>query len=206
MQDTDPVLLDVVLHGREERNLEYKGSSAGESYAWGTDSVNSGIARTAMAMANIGGGSIVIGVDEVSPGVWEPNGVSPKVASSYRQDDVQVYVNGRADPLVELAIRHVDWEGRRFVVTQINGFTELPVVCTKNAGNLKEAAVYTRPYAKHETAEIRTQSEMREILDRAIEVGVRKRLQPMLESLRDTLGTWPYASDDARFDAQRGSL
>ncbi len=206
MPDADPVLVDLVRRGREQRNLEYKGSSVGEPFAWGTDPVNSRITRTIMAMANIGGGSIVIGVDEVSPGVWVPNGVDESVAASYRQDDVQVYVNGRADPYVELSVRRVDWERRRFVVIQVNGFIELPVVCTRNAGSLKEGAVYTRPYAKHETAEIRTQSEMREILDRAIEVGVQKRLRPIVEALRDTLNVRLDVSDEQRFDAQREGL
>jgi len=206
MPDTDPALLDLIRRRREERSIEYKGSSGRQPFAWGNDAVNSRIARTAMAMANIGGGSIVIGMDEGDTDRWDPNGVSPEVDAGYQQDDVQVYVNGRADPFVELAVRHVDWEGRRFVIIQISGFRELPVVCTRNGTHLREAAIYTRPFAKHETAEIRTQSEMRELLDRAIAVGVEQRLQPIVAALRAVVAVQPQSTDAERFEQQRGNL
>lgn len=183
MPEIDPALLDLIRHRREERNIEYKGSSGQEPFKWGPDTVNSRIARTAMAMANVGGGAIVIGLDQV-----------------------QVYVNGRADPYVELAVRHAELEGRRFVTIQISGFRELPVVCTRNGAYLRESVVYTRPFAKHETAEIRTQSEMRELLDRAIEVGVQKRMRPIVEALQAALTAEPLMSDLSRFEAQRGEL
>ncbi len=206
MPDSDPALLDLILHGREERNIEYKGSSGQEPFAWGVDAVNSRVARAAMAMANIGGGSIVIGMDQVEPDAWEPNGVSDEVDASYQQDRVQEYVNGRADPFVELAVRHVSLEERRFVIVQVNGFRDLPVVCTRNGTHLREAAIYTRTYARHESAEIRTQSEMRELLDRAIAVGVEKRLQPIVAALRGVVAVPSLPSDEERFEQQRGNL
>ncbi|HLZ71356.1 MAG TPA: ATP-binding protein [Dehalococcoidia bacterium] len=206
MPDSDPALLDLILHAREERNIEYKGSSGQEPFAWGVDAVNSRIARTTMAMANIGGGSIVIGMDQVAPDAWEPNGVSDEVDASYQQDRVQEYVNGRADPFVELAVRHVGWEERRFVIVQVNGFRELPLVCTRNGMHLREAAIYTRTYARHESAEIRTQSEMRELLDRAIAVGVEQRLQPIIAALRGLISPQTQPSDAKRFEQQRGNL
>jgi len=206
MPDRDLVLLDLIQHGREERNIEYKGSSGREPFAWGVDPVNSRIAKSAMAMANIGGGSIVVGVDQAGPDRWVANGVSIAVDASSQQDRVQEYVNGRADPFVELAVLHAEIEGRRFVVIQVTGFRELPVVCTRNAHHLREAAIYTRTYTRHETAEIRTQSEMRELLDRAIAVGVEKRLQPIVAALRAVVTVEPQPSAIDLFEQQRGNL
>ncbi|MHB8576085.1 MAG: ATP-binding protein [Dehalococcoidia bacterium] len=187
-------------------NIEYKGSSGTESFEWGRDSARSKIARTVMAMANIGGGSIVIGMDQIGADRWQANGVRADVDAGYQQDSVQQYINQRADPYVELAVRHVDYGGRRFIVIQVSGFAELPVVCTRNGAEIREAAIYTRSFEKHESAEIRTQSEMRELLDRAIEVGVQQRLRPIIEAMRETLTASPPASDIARFEGQRGDL
>ena len=67
MAEADAALASLILRGREDRNLEYKGTRGVDPFAWGPARVNATIARTAMAMANIGGGSIVIGMDQVRP-------------------------------------------------------------------------------------------------------------------------------------------
>ena len=109
MADNDPALLDLILRGHEERSIEYKGSNShnplAEPFAWNLDVVRAKVARTAMAMANIGGGAIVIGMDEVTRDHWEANGVVAEVAASYTQDAVQQYINQRADPYVTITVR-----------------------------------------------------------------------------------------------------
>ena len=208
MADNDPALLDLILHGHEERTIGYKGSNAkntqADPYAWGTDAVNSKIARSAMAMANIGGGAIIIGVDEIAPDVWEANGVAAAVAASYAQDIVQQYINQRADPYVTVTVRKPELDGKTFVVLQVSGFDDLPVVCTKGSGALRQGAVYTRSRTKQETVEVQSQTEMRELLDRAIAVGVQKQLRPFIDALSGILGQGAVRSAEEQFRAERG--
>ncbi len=204
----DPALAEFVTYGREDRNLEYKGTRGREPFIWEEYAVKAKIARTAMAMANIGGGVIVIGMDEVAVDQWEANGVEPEVDRTYQQDAVQQFVNQHADPYVELAVRHIDVEGKRFVLIQVSGFRESPVICTRGDGQLlRPAAVYTRSFTRHETIEVRNPAEMRELLDRAIEVGVEKRLRPFMQAFRETFGGLsPQDVDARRFEEQRGGL
>lgn len=202
----DPALAEFVTRGREERNLEYKGTQGREPFVWDAYAVKAKLARTAMAMANIGGGVIVIGMDEVAPDQWQANGVTTEVGQSYRQDDVQQFVNQHADPFVELALRHIDVDGRRFAIIQVSGFRESPVICLRGDGqHLRPAAVYTRSFTKHETIEVQGPSEMRELLDRAIEAGVERRLRPIMQAFQETLGGMsPQDVDVRRFEEQRG--
>jgi predicted HTH transcriptional regulator len=206
MPDADPELVAFITHGREERNIEYKGTGSGDGMDWTQARVKSRLVRKTMAMANIGGGVIVLGVDEVG-GRCEPTGLPPATTAAYKQDDVQEYVNQRADPYVRLTLSHVEWQTKRFVVIQVRGFDELSVVCTRNGEHIREGAVYTRPFTKHESVEVQSQSEMRELLDRAIAVGVTNRLRPVFEALRQsgTLGpAMPSAGE--LFRRQRGDL
>lgn len=176
--------IGFITYGRERRDLEYKGARGRDSFLWSSPEVRTTIAKTAMAMANIGGGAIVIGVDEVAPDHWQANGVPNDVDQSFLQDDVQQYVNQRADPYVQLELSHVDYDRKRFLVIQVRGFNELPVVCTSGDGRaMRPGAIYTRSLAKHETIEIRSQSEMRELLDRAIRAGVLSQTQLLLDAL-----------------------
>src|SRR5215210_976755 len=111
MADDDSRLRELITQGREARNREYKGTRGREPFAWGPDTVNAKIARTAMAMANIGGGAIVVGMDQTGPDSWEPNGIDEATDRTYQQDRVQQYVNRRASPYVELVVHHFSLEG-----------------------------------------------------------------------------------------------
>lgn len=207
MPDEDSHLADHIRQRREERNREYKGASGAEGFSWGHSRVKAVIAKSAMAMANIGGGAIVVGMGEdKSNKTWRANGVAGDVADGFKQDDVQQYVNGRADPYVWLVVRDLSIDSRRFILIDVAGFDEIPVVCSRNGDNILFAGqVYTRPFAKHATAAIDTQSEMRELLDRAIDIGIRKRLRSIIEGFRvAVIGTEPTAAQ--RFSEQRGNF
>ncbi len=211
MAENDPALLTLIEHGHEERNLEYKGSntvnSLAEPFAWGPDEVRAKIARSAMAMANIGGGAIVIGMDEnKATDTWAPNGVSVAIAASYRQDDVQRYINERSAPYVVVTVRKPVHDGRTFVVIQVSGFEELPVVCSRGSGQLRQGAVYTRARTMHSTVEVQAEPELRELLDRAIEAGVRRRLRPLIEGFRDAFTAGAQPAVTAQFLAERENL
>jgi predicted HTH transcriptional regulator len=205
--DASSRLREFITRGRETRNVEYKGARGREPFAWGPHEVSAEIARTVMGMANIGGGTIVIGMDQIGPDRWEPNGVDDMVDASYTQDKVQQYVNQRADPYVELSVNHVLHDGKRFVIIEVLEFREMPVVCTKGSKPLRQGAIYTRSFEKVETVEVQSQTEMRDMLDRAIDIGVQKRLQTVFEALRSVgiIGTVAAGSDD-QFKIQRGDL
>lgn len=175
----DKNIIDLIIHGSEERNLEYKCSMS-----WGDNSTKIKVTKTSMAMANIpDGGAMIFGVDETSPGHFEPRGVDHNNADSFNQDDIQDYVNGYADPFVELTVNKEDYDKKLFVVIQIREFEELPVVCKKNGQELvrgdfytrlKCGDIYTRPRRKFESVPVPSQTEMREILEMAIDKRIRK--------------------------------
>ena len=159
-------LINLIEHGREERNIEYK-----SSMDWSSPLTKAKVAKSTMAMSNIsGGGAIIFGVEEDSDG-FHLVGMANGDFESFNQDDVMDHINGFADPYVELTLSPVkQQDGKLFVVIQVREFEELPVVCRK-AGyeNLRQGAVYTRSRRKYETAEIGSQTEMREILNLAVD-------------------------------------
>ncbi|KPJ58158.1 MAG: hypothetical protein AMS15_09095 [Planctomycetes bacterium DG_23] len=167
----EEALIELIIHGREERNLEYKGS-----LSWKYNTTRAEAAKTCMGMANIpDGGAIVFGVKEMSRNQYEPIGMKSSHFESFNQDDVSDYVNGYADPYVELKVSKVPHDGKKFVIIQVQEFSELPVICKKNGPEgLKKGAIFTRPRRKNETVAVPSQTEMREILDSAVDKRVRK--------------------------------
>ena len=130
-------------------------------------------------MSNVrGGGSIVIGVEEKDE-VFTPVGLSGSDLASFSQDEISAYVNEYADPFAEPTVHRVAQGGMDFVIIEVPEFFELPVVCKKNGPDLRRGAIYTRARRMNESVEVPSQTEMREILDAALE----KRFRAMLRML-----------------------
>lgn len=162
-------LLALVLHGREERNLEYK-----RRLSWNDTKVRPRITKSILSMCNIrDGGTIVVGVEQRGE-AFQPTGMVRKDLESFTQDGVSSHVNEFADPFVEVTISRVSNGRSNFIVIQVQEFAELPVVCKRDGpAGLRRGAIYTRTRRMNESAEVPSQAEMREILDLAVEKGIR---------------------------------
>ena len=164
-------LLDIVYHGSEERNIEYK-----RGMNWDNPQHRSKIIKTMLGMANIeDGGFIVLGVKQEDDGSFAWEGVSEQNAELFDQDNMDDKVYNYADPPIEFTVRKINGdeyksdENKIFVVIQIREFSEIPVICKSDDGcELRCGAIYTRTRGKRETSEIRSQYEMREIIDIAL--------------------------------------
>lgn len=147
----------------EQRSIEFK-----ESTAW--TSIKCVLTRTIMAMANLkGGGKIVIGVRE------DPNkdpvavGMSKEDFDSYNQDDIASFVNEYAEPSVVVAPRKLTDEGKRYVVLNVEEFSEVPIVCKKDGrktckDHLRRGSIYHRPKRKVESTDRFDYADMRELV------------------------------------------
>ncbi len=160
-------------------------------------------------MANLrDGGRIIIGVDEQG-GVLNPAGLSADDLATWRYDDVAAGLGAYADPALDFDLNVHAYQGRQFVVLEVHEFDELPILCKMTYQEpppgrqviLREGACYVRSRRKPETSEVPTQAEMRELLDLAIEKGVR-RFIARARAVGLELPGRAAPSDQARFDQQ----
>jgi hypothetical protein len=165
-----PDLESYISHGHEERNLEYK-----QSMSWNDADSRGNLIKRIMSMANIrDGGVVVVGMREDGD-IYTPEGVQDDHLSTFRGDNISTDVNEYASPFVELSVDNVLYETKPFVVIQVREFAEMPVVCRKTGpAGLREGALYTRSHRKPETVEVSSEPEMREILELAVDKGIRK--------------------------------
>jgi hypothetical protein len=163
--NVDP-MSNLIQHGREERYLEYK-----QIATW--DAMKQKIVKTAMGMANIkGGGWIIIGVRKVGE-EYVAEGMLEEDLITYSEDGIQAYLNRFADPYVETELQEVQLNGKKFLSLKVSQFTQLPIICKRDCDPLmREGAIYTRSYRIPETCEVRSQNEMREIMEMAAEKGM----------------------------------
>ena len=192
-------LLQLITHGREERNLEFKGR-----VSWNDINVKSKITKTILAMSNLRDGGIIIAGVEQKDEKFIPVGLEENMINTFKQDDISSYVNEFADPFVEITISHEEYESKKYVIIQIKEFNEIPIICKRDGeNNLRRGAIYIRPRRKIESVEVPSQAEMREILDIATEKVLRKFKRTLLIT---GMEEEPVEASKQKFDAQLGDL
>lgn len=197
----DETLLELVFHGCEERNLEYK-----QSMNWEKPATKAKIAKSTMAMANLPDeGTIIIGVEKQGE-TYDPKGMESSHIESFKQDDVMEYINEKyADPYVELTVTPIRDDNKWFIIIQVEEFSQLPIICKNNGlEGLKRSALFIRSRSKHETAQVKSQTEMREILDLAVDKEIRRLSSRRLIPFGEVVP--PSEGDRQAFEQQREGL
>jgi predicted HTH transcriptional regulator len=148
--------------GFEMRSHDYK-----EIVDLSTSYGRASLAKDVMAMANWGGGTIVVGVAEPEPGKFIAQGVSHSVLNSLETSRLNRAVNAFLDPPVSITVRRVSDGNQTFVVLEVpaaRGSLVLVKRQNEDAG-MYLGRIYSRSVAA-ESAEVRTSSELRDLLDR----------------------------------------
>ena len=200
---TDEEFAQIMGLAHEIRGVEFKGpgaSSEGRLFAQ--------VVKAMLGMANRrDGGRVVIGVQDLGS-VLNPIGLDEAQLATWNYDHVSDRVAVYADPGVAFDLEIREYNGRSYVVIQVEEFADVPVLCKRAYdGVLRDGACYVRPRRKPETTEIPTYADMRDLLDLATEKGVRRLLA---HAQRAGLAVPPdvvtTATDQERFDQQLGDL
>jgi len=158
------------------------------------------VTRAVLALSNRRyGGKVIIGVVDDGQSL-SPTGLSPTDLATWRHEDVSGSIGSYADPFVTLHTAHIQFEGKDFVVIDVEEFEDVPVVCKKNYPDvLRDGACYVRRRGRIESSEIPNSSEMRQLLDLSTEKALRRyhRLQRASQ---------PGPDDRDRFDQELGDL
>jgi Putative DNA-binding domain len=163
-------ILELLDAGGETRNIEFK-----KSYDWGNPQHKAKIVKCILAMSNTkDGGYLVLGIDDDKQGLEKLCGMDSEHYQKINFDHIVVEVNKFADPPISFQMNNIEEKSKSFVLFRIPEFEEFPIICKKSGEQgLKEGAVYSRSKSKPESAIIRSQSEMRELIDMAINKGIK---------------------------------
>ena len=171
------------------------------------------VVRACIAMANSrDGGRVVVGVSQ-RDGAFTEDPLTPEQLKTWTHDSVLHSVNSYCDPSIELVLETltVPSSDRAFVVLSVSPFSEVPIVCKKDysatgrSGKsrqvLRDGACYVRPLRKPESVEVPSHSEMRRLLDLALEQYI-QRFSKQLLILREPAKEARQTEDREKFQAQ----
>jgi predicted HTH transcriptional regulator len=183
----------------EGRFYEYK-----KAIAW-NDNVEfkHKIIKAILSMSNIrDGGYIILGVEKNNNGRYEALGSEDSVVSTYEQEKVLEAANAFADPYVELELRVFRMRNNNsIVVIQVFEFVQDPVICKKNYPRiLEQGRTYVRTFRKPESSADITSSDMREVIDLAIQKQFSKIVK------LSNIGISQPSSAEAMYEKERGDF
>ena len=149
------------------------------------------------------GGRVIVGVKD-EDGKLTPLGLSKDDLATWKRDDLADKVAVYAEPSPSFEVEEALYEENRYIVIEVSEFIDIPVICKKSYGDvLDEGACYVRPRRKPETTRIRTQEDMRDLLEMATEKKLRHFLA---QAQRVGVSIWSAESDLATYSEQIGDF
>lgn len=169
----------IIMRGYESKTLDYKGPC---KWSEGDKKACCELVKDILAMGNTGGGYLVIGVAE-SQGGFDYIGLSDEQLSSFETSRINRFLQQYSDPPINCIVVQAKINSQTYVVIEIPGFMETPHLCQKDFPDvLKSAGLYVRS-DNNESALIRSSSDFRKVVERA----VRNMQDRLLESFRAIL-------------------
>ena len=198
---TDEEFAQIMGLAHEIRGLEFKGPGRSTDRR-----LFAQVVKAVLGMANRrDGGRVVVGVEDLGDSL-HPVGLDVTQLATWNYDDVADRIATYADPSVAFDLEVTEYNGRSYVVIQVEEFADVPVLCKRAYDDvLRDGACYVRPRRKPETTEIPTYADMRDLLDLAVEKGVR-RLLAQVQRVGLTVPPDITVTDQERFDEQLGDL
>lgn len=190
-------LEQLLTLGHETRSFEVKGPGdfTNKEYV-------GKVARAVMAMGNSSGGGLVcLGIDEDTQAAMQPGLNEEQYRAWAKYDDVVDRLSGHSDPALDFTVHPVVLSsGARVVVLNVPEFADVPYICKRPAGNgrtevLKRGALYVRPGGKPRSVPVPSSNDMRDLIDRAVNSGVRRFLHTAEASGFDLKGQNPRTED-----------
>jgi len=162
----DPNIL-LLLSFAESQSLDYK-----EELNLSDKDSRAALAKDVIAMANWGGGKIIVGVAEPVPGRFRLKGITPEKLPSYEVTKLNNSIKDFVDPHIHLNSKFLEHENKHYCLITVppgGKSIYLPKKQNENA-KLYCGRIYTRNTSA-ESAEIRTSVELRELFEKIQKEG-----------------------------------
>jgi len=163
---TDPDLA-MIYSGVETQGFDYK-----EAINLQTKEGAASLAKDVIAMANWGGGIIIVGFKEVRPGEFDPIGVTPDALPLFEPTRLNKTLGDFLDPPVAVNVRRISDGKFTFICLAVPGSSEDLIFARKEnaAAGLFKGRIYSRT-SRMESGQLESADEIRRLIIRIYREG-----------------------------------
>jgi hypothetical protein len=189
--EVDESLRRILLKGYESKDFDYKGPMDWDA---SDKKARCELVKDILAMANTFGGYIVIGVSEVSAG-WSFAGMSEEQVETFDSTKINGFVQNYSDPPINCVVYKLQHETKNYVILEVPQFPDTPHICQKDyPGTLADRVLYMRT-DNNESAPLRSSSDFRILIGRAVQNKSDELLQSMRAVLKGVRSIAPQPSE-----------
>ena len=172
--DQDTVLLKF---GFETFDLDYK-----QYIDLSIKEARAALAKDVIAMANSGGGTIILGVDEIEPGCFQHRGLSPEQLKEFEVTKVNDALRKYVGSAVTVQVKRLTLRNKTFVMLKVPPCEDTIVLASSDnaTAGLFQGRIYMRTHEAR-TAEVRDSITVTRLIERLINARMRKRLNDGLQ-------------------------
>lgn len=172
-----PSHVELLLHGREERNLEYK-----TTLDFSAESTKALLTRAIAAHGNIrDGGDIVVGMEKNGES-YVRVGISAVHLPTLKVDELRDYIRAHLAPTPNFMVDVGIFEAQSFAVFSVSPFDLYPSVCIKGyrdesvkRNTLTQGAFYVRTRRKPESVAVENLEDLEDLIDTAADQWIQYR-------------------------------
>ena len=198
--DLKPAHVELLLHSREERNLEYK-----TTLDFSAESTKALLTRAIAAHGNTrDGGNIVVGMERNGES-YARVGILADHLATLKVDELRDYVRAHLTPTPNFTVDSGTFESKSFAIFSVSPFDLYPSVCIKGfrdegakRNTLTQGAFYVRARRKPESVAVETLEDLEDLIDTAADQWIQYRTR------RDTSAGRSSETDSRRRFAAEG--
>lgn len=161
--------VELLLYGKEERHLEYKGSLDFSSAA-----TKAMLTRVIAAHSNTrDGGVVIVGMEKMGE-AYKRIGLKPEHLRTFKTDDFRDYVKAHLSPTPNFTMDLEEYEGNAFLIIPVSPFTRYPSVCVSSYRAESEkryilttGVFYVRSRRKPESVPVEALEDLEDLIDLA---------------------------------------
>ena len=167
----------LIEAGYESTRIEFK-----SPFSWKDDEslwLREKVIQTVLGLANTGdGGDIILGIETEDNKNIKLVGLDEGQLNSFSYDLLKGAVDSFASPCVNFDISEGHYDNKRFIVIRVSEFEDIPIICKRDGQHkdliLRRGDIYCRSQSGPPGTIRATETEMREILELAIDKGMKK--------------------------------
>lgn len=164
--DTDVTLLNL---GYETKDLDYK-----QDLDMSNKEGRASLAKDVIAMANTGGGTIIIGVSEPMPGKFEKKGLPEEKLIFFESTKVGNALRKYIGSVISVTVKRLKWRSNYFIVIKIPACDGILAMayCANEKANLYPGRIYVRNNSA-QSVEVQDSLEVIRLLDKIVDSRIR---------------------------------
>lgn len=178
---SDTQAREALLQNFETSDVDYKAPTPWKGSSDKRASCE--LVKDIIAMANSGGGFVIVGVEEPLDGKsYRYSGLTTDDLQTWETTNVNKFLNSYIDPPTSPSIRPIEHNGVWFIVIEVFPFDDLPHMWKREFEGFQPGTLYVRTTSK-ESARVTSNDELNVLIEKA----VRNRHDRLLESMRSIL-------------------